>query len=97
MQVEDAHEEQAIEAAATVHLTWLHRRSNRGGMPNTLEAAAQALGRPPEGTVVWIAGESATVQALREHASSVWAVDRHCLHAQGYWKQGEANFKDRGN
>ena len=96
VEVEDAREEQAIEAAATVNLTWLHRRGEGQEATNPLEAAAKALGPPSGGTDVWIAGESAPVKALREDATNAWAVDRQRLHAQAYWKRGEPNFKDRG-
>ncbi len=95
IEVEDASEEQTFAAAAKVNLTWLHHHPSGQAAVSGLVEVARTLGRPSEGTAVWIAGESATVKALREHASNAWTVDRQRLHAQGYWKRGEANFKDR--
>ncbi|MFG1425979.1 siderophore-interacting protein [Roseixanthobacter glucoisosaccharinicivorans] len=92
VEVADASEEQAIESSAGVSLTWLHRGDATNGA--SLEAAAQALGRPPADTIIWIAAESSTVAALRRLALSEWGVDRSRLHAAGYWKRGEANHRD---
>ena len=94
VEVDDAGEEQTIESAASVNLTWLHRKSSGNGAPPSLESAAKAVARPNEKTAVWIAAESSIVMTLRKHALLEWRVDRQHLHAAGYWKRGESDHKD---
>jgi NADPH-dependent ferric siderophore reductase len=94
VEIDDAGEEQIIETAATVHLTWLHRKADGHAVARSLVEAAKALGRPDENTVVWIAAEASIVKSLRTHALLGWGVDRKRLHAAGYWKRGESNHKD---
>jgi len=93
VEVGDAGEEQTIESAATVNLTWLHRKTG-ANTPSGLEAAAKAAPRPDDDTAVWIAAESSIVKSLRKHALLEWGVDRQRLHAAGYWKRGESDHKD---
>lgn len=94
VEVADDNEEQAIESAAAVNLTWLRRKTASNGTASGLEDAAKAIRRPDENTVVWIAAESSIVAALRKLALSKWGVDRPRLDAAGYWKRGEANHRD---
>lgn len=94
VEVADASEEQAIESAATLNLTWLHRESATNRTATGLEDAARAIGRPHKSTIIWIAAESSAVAALRRLAISEWGADRSRLHAAGYWKRGEPNHKD---
>lgn len=94
IEVADADEEQAIESAAVVNLVWLHRKSDSNGIGSRLVDAASAIARPSQNTIIWIAGESSVVSALRRLAISEWSADRSRLHAAGYWKRGEANHRD---
>jgi NADPH-dependent ferric siderophore reductase len=94
MEVDNASDEQTIETAAAVNLTWLHRKGGEQVAPSNLEKAVKALGRPDEDTVVWIAAESSIVKSLRTDALSGWGVDRTRLHAAGYWKRGQSDHKD---
>ena len=94
VEVDDAGEEQTIESAASVNLTWLHRKTGGNGAPRSLESAAKAVARPEENTAVWIAAESSIVKTLRKHALLELGVDRQHLHAAGYWKRGESDHKD---
>ncbi len=87
-------EEQVIESAATVNLTWLHRNTATRGTSSALEMAARTIQRPAEDTVIWIAAESSVVQGLRKLALSDWGIDPSQLHAAGYWKRGEPNHRD---
>ena len=94
--VEVAHpgDEQEIDSAAKVDLTWLHREAKPGEAVRTLESAARAI-RPPDGdTVVWIAAESSIVKITRQLALNDWGIARSHLHAAGYWKQGEPDHRD---
>lgn len=94
VEVDEAGEEQAIESAATLNLTWLHRNFAPNRTGKGLEDAARALGQPDKNTIIWIAAESTVVAALRKLAISEWGAGRSRLHAAGYWKRGEANHKD---
>lgn len=94
IEVADTGEEQPIESAATVDLTWLHRKTASNGTGVGLVDAAKAIQPPNENTVVWIAAESSVVAVLRKLALSEWGVDRSRLDAAGYWKRGEADHRD---
>ncbi len=94
VEVGEAGDEQIMETAAVVNLTWLHRKDGGQAASDNLEQAARAFGRPDENTVIWIAAESSVVKLLRKHASSKWGGDRSRLHAAGYWKRGQPDHKD---
>jgi NADPH-dependent ferric siderophore reductase len=94
VEVDDAGDEQAIDTAAAVNFTWMHRKGDGRGASGGLLEAARTLGRPDEDTVIWIAAESSIVSSLRRHASLEWGAGRSRLHAAGYWKRGESDHKD---
>jgi NADPH-dependent ferric siderophore reductase len=94
VEVDGIGEQQTIETAAALNLTWLHRKGRGQAVSGILEEAAKALGRPDDNTVIWIAAESSIVKSLRNHALLGWSVDRRRLHAAGYWKRGESDHKD---
>jgi NADPH-dependent ferric siderophore reductase len=94
IEVADASEEQTIESAAAINLTWLHRNSAANGKCSRLIDIAGAIARPYQHTIIWIAAESSVVAVLRRLAITEWGADRSRLHAAGYWKRGEANHKD---
>jgi len=88
-------ERQPLMTKAELHETWLYPNS-RGyvGALKTVTAHAYALAKASQGQV-WLAGESNWVKNwqlywLREQGQT---PNRLC--AQGYWKQGEADFKDK--
>ncbi|MFF3607363.1 siderophore-interacting protein [Streptomyces sp. NPDC002463] len=74
--------ELATEADATV--TWLVREE---GAPSGVEAVAGAE-LPGENPYVWIAGESASVKALRRHFVRERGLDRRRVTFVGYWRKG---------
>lgn len=49
-----------------------------------------ADGEPPTGPFAWIAGESATVKALRRYLVREVGADRRAIAFMGYWKAGRA-------
>ncbi len=93
-EVDDADDEQTIDTVAAVNFNWLHRNGDRRSVSGLLLDAANALARPDENTVIWIAAESSIVKSLRTHALSDWGADRRRLHAAGYWKRGESDHED---
>jgi NADPH-dependent ferric siderophore reductase len=94
LEVDDAVDEQTIDTAAAANLTWLHRKRGGQAVARGLEEAANAIERPDENTIVWIAAEASIVKSLRAHALLQWGVDRRRLHVAGYWKRGVSNHKD---
>jgi NADPH-dependent ferric siderophore reductase len=94
IEVADASEEQTIDSAAAINLTWLHRNSAANGKGGRLMDIAGAIARSYQHTIIWIAAESFVVAALRRVAISEWGADRSRLHAAGYWKRGEADHRD---
>ncbi len=94
IEVADGSEEQTLQSAATVDLTWLHRKSSGQNAPGNLERAAESVGQPGENTAIWAAAESSIVKSIRRHALLAWRVDRKLLRAAGYWKKGKSDHKD---
>lgn len=92
IEVADTAAEQPLASAAGLDIIWLHRH----GVPaRSLDAALRDLAPPSDDTVVWMAGESSAIAALRAHALGEWRLGRHRLHAAGYWKWGQPAFRDR--
>jgi len=94
IEVADTSEEQPIESATTINLTWLHRQTAANGTSSRLVDIARAIAQPYQHTIIWVAAESSVVAVLRRLAISEWGADRSRLHAAGYWKCGEANHRD---
>lgn len=82
---------QAVESSALLEVTWLYERSTPG------RALRDALVNKPLPLVpgyVWLAGEAATMRALRTHYLERLGLARERLGAIGYWKLGEAAHRD---
>ncbi len=95
IEVADGSEEQTLQSAATVDLTWPASQEQRDKMqPGNLERAAESVGQPGENTAIWAAAESSIVKSIRRHALLAWRVDRKLLRAAGYWKKGKSDHKD---
>jgi NADPH-dependent ferric siderophore reductase len=85
VEVEDASEEQALTSAADVHLTWLHRDGT-----DDLLARAVAAAELPAGRVdAWLAGERASMVALRAHLLDDRGYERSRVRPTTYWRRGE--------
>ncbi|MGC5019251.1 siderophore-interacting protein [Micromonospora sp. DT47] len=76
-----------LPTAATAEVRWLVRGSNPPG--SGLLVAAVRAARLPAGTpYAWIAGESATVRAVRRHLIAERGLDRRRVTFAGYWRRG---------
>jgi NADPH-dependent ferric siderophore reductase len=85
VEVEDAAEEQALPTNAELHLTWLHRDGT-----DDLLARAVAEAKLPAGRVdAWLAGERASMVALRGHLLSDRGYERSRVRPTTYWRRGE--------
>ncbi|WP_419993785.1 siderophore-interacting protein [Streptomyces boninensis] len=74
---------QGLPTAADAEIVW----QVRGVARPTPEAIAEA--ELPDGTpYAWIAGESATVKAIRRHLVRERGVDRKRVTFSGYWRRG---------
>jgi NADPH-dependent ferric siderophore reductase len=85
VEVEDAAEELPLPTAADLHLTWLHRDG-----ADDLLARAVATADLPSGRVdAWLAGERASMVALRQHLLSERGYERSRVRPTTYWRRGE--------
>ncbi len=92
IEVEDAGEQLALQSAATMDLTWLHRGDSAPG--SKLEAALRALQWPQGNGRAWVACEAMCMRRLRQHLLQERGMERSAVNTQGYWKLGAANHPD---
>jgi len=83
VEVEDAAEEQPLQSG--VDVTWLHR----DGTDDLLARAVAAAELPPGRVDAWLAGERASMVALRQHLLTDRGYDRSRVRPTTYWRRGE--------
>ncbi|GAA3398931.1 siderophore-interacting protein [Streptomyces roseoviridis] len=85
--VADAAERQPLPTAGDLRVRWVYGEGAAG--EEALIAAVRAeAGRFAAGApYVWLAGEAATVRALRRHLVEERAVDRRSVDFAGYWRR----------
>jgi NADPH-dependent ferric siderophore reductase len=81
VEVEDATEEQPMPAP----VTWLHR----DGTGDLLARAVAAADLPAGRVDAWLAGERASMVALRQHLLADRGYDRSRVRPTTYWRRGE--------
>ncbi|WP_331767010.1 siderophore-interacting protein [Embleya sp. NBC_00896] len=87
VEVRDAAEEQRFAARADVTVHWLHRGEVPPGHADLLLDAVRAA-ELPAGTVrAWLAGEAATVRALRRHLVGERGLAKRSIEFAGYWRR----------
>ena len=87
-------EQQQLLSPASLRVTWFYRDTAAPASAAPLEAAARTAAIPATGMAIWAAGESAQISAIRKLLLKERGVDKHNLHAVGYWKNGEADHRD---
>jgi NADPH-dependent ferric siderophore reductase len=93
IEVADAGEEQPIETAATVDITWLHRAGPPRAPSLGLLEALTTFQLPPGDGQACIIGETSTVRAQRQGLiARGFAKDR--IAAEGYWRPGRVGGHD---
>jgi len=68
-----------------INATWLYRNSG-----DSLVAAIENAEFPSDVPYAWIAGESATVKAIRRHLVRDRGIPARMVEFMGYWKSGES-------
>jgi NADPH-dependent ferric siderophore reductase len=86
LEVDDAAEEQPLESAGDLEVTWLHREG-RAGEGELLLDAVRALAFPAGRLHGFVHGEAAAVRALRRHLLVDRGVPKEALSISGYWKR----------
>ncbi|MFI6692865.1 siderophore-interacting protein [Streptomyces sp. NPDC050433] len=74
-----------LPTTADAHVSWLVRDESA---PTTEEAIRAADDLPGGTPYAWIAGESATVKAVRRHLVGERGFDRKAVKFTGYWRRG---------
>ncbi|MFJ4341983.1 siderophore-interacting protein [Streptomyces sp. NPDC088915] len=89
VEIEDAAEEQKLETAADLDVTWLHR----GGRPvgEALVEAVRTLDFPAGDVHAFVHGEAGFVKDLRRHLRLDRDVPRERLSISGYWRLGKTD------
>lgn len=79
-----------LPAPADADITWVVRESGAGRerTDHLLEALRAARLPAAEAPYAWIAGESATIRAVRRHFVQERGVDRRAVRFTGYWRLG---------
>jgi NADPH-dependent ferric siderophore reductase len=89
IEIADAAERQIFHTAAHLELRWVFRSAGE-----RLEDAVRQAALPPGTAYAFVAGESATTAAIRDHLVNMRGMDPGCIKAAGYWRSGEADFYD---
>lgn len=83
IEIHDPADRQDLPTKADAEITWLVANTS----PATTDAVRSAT--LPEGTpYAWVAGESATVKAVRRHLVRERGFDRKAVKFSGYWRRG---------
>ncbi|MCY0930325.1 siderophore-interacting protein [Streptomyces sp. H27-H1] len=79
-----------LPTSADADITWVVRDPGAGReRTDRLLEALRAAGAPTaEAPYVWIAGESATIRAVRRHFVQDCGIDRRAVRFTGYWRLG---------
>ncbi|WP_446041891.1 siderophore-interacting protein [Streptomyces sp. SID1121] len=85
----DRDDRQDLPTKADAEITWLVRDAH-GDSPSTPSTAdaIRAATLPPGTPYAWVAGESATVKAVRRHLVAERGFDRGAVKFTGYWRRG---------
>jgi NADPH-dependent ferric siderophore reductase len=89
IEVQDAADEQLIDAAAQVDVRWLHRGVAPAGRSDVLDRALAALEIPDADRHAYLFGESRTVRRLRDELGRRGLRPAE-ISAKGYWNLGRA-------
>ncbi|MFF5453437.1 siderophore-interacting protein [Streptomyces sp. NPDC012950] len=89
VEIADAAEEQKLETAAGIDVTWLHRGDRPVG--EVLVEAVRALDFPAGDVHAFVHGEAGFVKELRRHLRLDREVPRERLSISGYWRLGKSD------
>ncbi|MFE6969523.1 siderophore-interacting protein [Isoptericola sp. NPDC057653] len=86
VEVPGPEDEQPLETAADLTVTWVHRDAGAGDLAGVVRAAAG--GFPAGAPHVFLHGEADCVRDLRRWVRTELGVPRELLSASGYWRRG---------
>jgi NADPH-dependent ferric siderophore reductase len=92
VEVKDEREQQALESAADLEVTWLYHGDTEPG-PG-IDAAIRNVELPQGDGRVWVGCEAGSMRSIRRHLLEDRGLDRAQIHTHGYWKLGAANHPD---
>ena len=85
--VDGPEEEQPLDTAGDLSLTWIHRDSAAELATEPLLEAVAGMDFPPGAPQVFVHGEAGAVRALRRHLVADRGLDAAGLSISGYWKR----------
>ncbi|WP_433273981.1 siderophore-interacting protein [Actinosynnema sp. CS-041913] len=86
IEVRDTAEQQPLDTAAELDLHWVHRGPVPPGHGTGLLDAVRTTPFPNGKAHAWVAGEAATVRALRRHLIDHAGLDKRQIDFTGYWR-----------
>jgi NADPH-dependent ferric siderophore reductase len=88
IEVDGPAEEQKIDSAGDVDITWLHRNGAPAGTTDLLADAVKAMDWPGGSVQVFMHGEAGLLKALRAHLLTDRGTDKSLASISGYWRVG---------
>jgi NADPH-dependent ferric siderophore reductase len=85
-EVEDDTEEQALECAGELSLTWVHRAGPAAGAG--IEDIVRSADLPAGRVHAFVHGDAGFVRAVRRHLRSERGMPREAMSVSGYWRRG---------
>ncbi len=90
LEVPSPEDEQDLRAAASTHITWLHRAGGPAGEPEMLAAATGQVQLPAGRGHAYLLGEARVVARLRDVLAGR-GIDASQVSPKAYWGRGRAN------
>src|SRR5262249_5566046 len=90
LEVPEEGDEQDLPAAASTHISWLHRLGAPAGDPSALAAEAAEVELPPGRGHAYLLGEARVVSRLRE-VLAARGLGQDQMSPKAYWGRGRAN------
>ena len=87
-------EEQTFESLARIETHWVHRPLERATDPAPLLQGVASLSFPKGDGYAWVAGESLTAKAIRQHLVAERGLPNAWVRAAGYWRSGSPSIHD---
>lgn len=84
LEVQDADDEQPVESAGEVEVTWVHN-ADHGHAQSLLPALIRAIDWPGGKPYVWMSAEAAATRDIRSFVRRDKKVPNGCAHVVGYW------------
>lgn len=88
IEVDGPAEEQSIDSAGDVEITWLHRNGAGAGTTDLLADAVRAMEWPAGTVQVFMHGEAGLLKSLRSFLLEDRRADRSLASISGYWRSG---------